>query len=298
MGAEVAGGAEELVKRPLFWEVYNYIGTLELNRFNAWSLRAAINHHVPIMPAVTAGAPLAGPAMAAGNTAIHLAGDLFIIALQQCYDPGSAAVPNNMVFTLSPTGGKGPITAHDQLGYAAMNQLLHGFYHLPTSWYGGYGDGSLDEVAFNLAYRAMWQQAIGTDMIMLQFQGGALDPRMIVAAAEIAHQGRYFFDKFDEIHPTPENLALDVIEKIGARGAKWMTSKYNIDRLKRWGTVYSQDTRPLDSWLAEGSPSWLYDLCGEKLKQLEKHETKPLPTDVVQRMNAIEKEGDEKLKVG
>jgi len=298
LGAEVAGGAEELRKRPLFWTVYNYIGTLQLNRFNSWLLRAAIKHHFPIMPAVTAGAPLMGPAMAAGNTALSHAGVLFMIALQQYYDPGTAAVANNIVFTLDPFGGKGSMSAMGTLGSCAMNQLWHEFYGLPTAQYSGVGDGSFDEVAFTLNHSETLQQLMGTDMMFEQFSGGALDPRMIVVAAEIAHQGRHFMSNFDEIRPTAENLALDVIKEVGVMGEGWMTHKYNIDRLKRWGKTYSLDTRPMDTWLEEGAPSWVFDLCKEKLKELEKHEPKPLPKDTVARMNAIVKEGNEKLKVG
>ncbi|MEX2751751.1 MAG: hypothetical protein Q6366_007665, partial [Candidatus Freyarchaeota archaeon] len=70
------------------------------------------------------------------------------------------------------------------------------------------------------------------------------------------------------------------------------------DRMKRFPKALYLDDRAFDAWLQAGAPSWAYDICREKLKELEKHEPEPLPKDVVERMNAIVKEGNEKLKVG
>ena len=299
LGAEVAGGAEELRKRPLFWTVYNYIGTLQLNRFNSWLLRAAIKHHFPIMPAVTAAAPLQGPAMAAGNAALSHAGVLFMIALQQHYDPGTAVVANNIVFCMDPMTGRGAIgSAHFTVGQNAMNQLWHELYGLPTAQYGGCNAASLDQQAFVLMGHMMLQVAMGTDMVFIQHAGEALDPAMIPVTAEIAHYGKHLASNFDQILPTAENLALDVIKEVGVMGEGWITHKYNIDRLDRFYKSFCLDTSAFDTWLAEGAPSWVYVRCREKLKELEKHEPKPLPKDTVARMNAIVKEGNEKLKVG
>ncbi|MFX0089854.1 MAG: trimethylamine methyltransferase family protein [Candidatus Hodarchaeota archaeon] len=299
LGAAVAGGAEELRKRPLFWTVYNYIGTLQLNRFNSWLLRAAIKHHFPIMPAVTDMAPLQGPAMAAGNTAISHAGCLFTIALQQQFDPGTAAAANNSVMAVNPMTGISALgSSHGLLGMIAMNQLWHEFYGLPTTSYSGCFAKSLDQQTFLLGMSMSKQIAMGTDMIFIQMGTEALDPRMIVVCAEIAKWGKHFWGTSNQILPTPENLALDVTKEVGVMGEAWITHKYNIDRMNNFYRDYSLENRAFDAWLDAGAPSWTYDLCGEKLKELEKHEPKPLPKDIVERMNAIVKEGNEKLKVG
>ncbi|MFB0561007.1 MAG: trimethylamine methyltransferase family protein [Candidatus Lokiarchaeia archaeon] len=299
LGAEVAGGAEELRKRPLFWTVYNYIGTLQLNRFNSWLLRAAIKHHFPIMPAVTAAAPLRGPAMAAGNTAISHAGVLFMIALQQFYNPGTAAVANNIVFSMSPKIGRGGgLGAHFLLGSSAMNQLWHELYGLPTAQYGGTLAASLDQQAFSLSSGMALQMAMGTDMIFIQCGTEAFDPALIPITAEIAREGKNIMSTWDQINPTPENLALDVIKEVGAKGEKWMTHKYNLSHLNNiYRESFCLESNAFDDWLKDGAPSWVYVRCREKLKELEKHEPEPLPKDVVERMNAIVKEGNEKLKV-
>jgi trimethylamine--corrinoid protein Co-methyltransferase len=299
LAAEVAGGEDELTKRPLLMSVYNYIGTLQLNRYNSWSLRAAIKHHFPIMPAVTAAAPLQGPAMAAGNTAIAHAGVLFLIALQQFYDPGTAAVANNIVFSLDPMTGRGNASSeHFILGSCAMNQLYHELYGLPTAQYGGTFAASLDQQAFNLSRWMALQMAMGTDFIFQQCGGEAFDPALIPITAEIARMGKSTMKHFDQIFPTPENLALEVTKEVGVMGEKWMTHKYNLDRLGMFTQPFCLDTDAFDSWLEKGAPSWVYERCRKKLKELEKHEPKPLPKDVVERMNAIVREGNEKLKVG
>uniref|UniRef100_A0A7C3EQX9 Trimethylamine methyltransferase n=1 Tax=Candidatus Methanomethylicus mesodigestus TaxID=1867258 RepID=A0A7C3EQX9_9CREN len=297
LGAIVAGGEEEFRKRPLFWSVYNYIGALQLNRFNSWLLRASMKHHIPIMPAVTSAAPLMAPATSAGNTALSHAGCLWLTALKQHYDPGVAVVENNIVFCLDPYTGRGTLpSSHFLYGQVAMNQLWHNLYGLPVAQYSGTGACSLDQQAFTLMGSMMFQVAMQTDMIFIQFAAEALDPVMIPIAAEIAHYGKHLASTFSQILPTEENLALKLMKEIGPIGQPWMTTDFNMERIEMFYKALTLDTRPLDTWLVEGAQSWAHDLCRAKLKEMEKHEPMPLPKDVQERMDAVVKEGTDLLK--
>jgi len=297
LAAAISGGEEEFRKRPLFWSVYNPLGTLQMNKFNSWSLRKSFEHHWPIMTGVAAAAPLVGPATAAANAAITHAGLLWITAMKGLYDPGTAVLNNNMVFCLDPFTGKGTLTSsHFMLGTVAMNQVWHGLYGLPTCQYTGMGTASLDQEAFGLGMLMMMQTLFGTDMIMIQHSQEALDPTTLVIAAEIAHYGKHFMSTFDQIVPTKENLALELAKQVGATGEGWMTSEFNMARIDLFYKSLSLDQTPPDTWVKQGSPSWCYDICREKLKEYEKHEPVPMPKDIAEKMDAIVKEGTELLK--
>jgi trimethylamine--corrinoid protein Co-methyltransferase len=296
VGAAVSGGEEELRKRPLFFSVYNLIGTLQMNKFNSWSLRASIKHSYPIHPAVTSAAPLMAPATAAGNVAVSHAGKIFMTAVKQYYNPGIAVTPNNIVFALDPFTGKGSLgSSHSVWGAAVMNQIYHDIYGLPTVQYHGCYAGSFDFQSTIMAMSTMQEIAIGTDMMQLQFGTEVLDPATIPMIAELAHYGKHLMSTFDQIIPTKENLALELAKQIGPMGQEWMTSDFNMSKIDSYYKTLSMETRAIDTWLKDGAPSW-EDLCREKLKEYEKHEPIPLPKDVADRMDAIVKEGTDLLK--
>jgi len=295
--AAIQGDAEEFRKRPLFWTVYNPLGTLQMNKFNSWSLRKSFEHHWPIMTGVAGAAPLTGPATAAANAAITHAGLLWITAMKGLYDPGTAVMNNNMVFCLDPFTGKGTLTpSHFMLGCCAMNQVWHDIYGLPMCQYTGIGTFSLDQEAFGLGIEMMMQSLYGTDMIMIQHSQEALDPATIPICAEIAHYGKHMMSTFDQIVPTKENLALELTKQVGAVGEGWMTTDFNMARLDLFYKTLTLEQRSPDVWVNEGSPSWTQVLCREKLKEYEQHEPTPLPKDISEKMDAIVKEGTDLLK--
>ena len=297
LGTTVAGGEEEFRKHPLFWSVYNYLGTLQLNRFNSWSFRASIKHHFPIMPAVTAAAPLVGPATVAGNTAISHAGCLFMSAMKQFYDPGTAEVINNTVFALDPYNGYGyGGSNHMHLGMISMNQIWHELYGLPTTSYAASQAADPDQMALNLGFALGRENIYGTDMIWMQTAATAMDPVMIIVDAEVARMNKHFMSELHQAIPTKENLALELTKKIGAKGEGWMTEDFNLARIDTFYTSPYRDMGSFDSWLHEGSKSWIDDHCRGLLKEYEKHEPIPMPKDIAEKMNAIVNEGTALLK--
>jgi len=296
LGAEVMGGAEALRNRPLWMSVYNPLGP-HLNRYNCRLLRMSIKHHFPMHCGTVAAAPLKGPATAAANTAITHACNLWMTAFQQEHDPGVAVINNNIVFTLDPfTGVANLPSAHGMVGSIAMTQLWHDFYGLPVQSYHGTGTISKDQVMFSEGVEQTYEMAMGTDIIHPVFMTGMMDPAIMPAIAEVAHYGKHVWSNFDQIYPTKETLPLDLIKSVGASGEGWMTSDFNMERIDTFYKSYTLPNQSPDIWLREGAKSWVYDVCREKLRELEKHEPTPLQADIVARMNAIEKEADALLK--
>jgi trimethylamine:corrinoid methyltransferase-like protein len=297
LGATVMGSEDEFRKRPLWEGVLNPLGTLQMNLYNSWLLRASINHHYPVSPGVVAAAPLVGVATAAGNAANTVAGLLWVAAMKQLYDPGTAFMGNNIVFALDPFTGRGSLpSAHSTLGSNAVTAIWQDLYGLPVCQYLGTFAAQLDQMAFALMASTIFQFVSGADLMMLQFADAALDPAMMTVAAEIAHFGRSFMNNFDQIFPTKENLALELQKEFGATGEGWITADFNMARIDTFYKPLSLDTRGFDVWLREGAQMWTHDLCREKLKEFEKHEPAPLAKDVKERLDAIVKEGTELLK--
>ncbi len=297
LGAAVAGGEEEFRRRPLWFGVLNPLGSLQMNLYNSWLMRASFKHHFPLTPGIVAASPLVGVATAAGNTANSLAGLLWVSAMKGFFDPGTSVMSNNMVFSLDPFTGRGSLgNAHSTLGHNALTSIWHDLYGLPVASYSGTFAAQLDQMAFALMKSMMLQMVIGCDLIWEQFADAALDPAMMVVAAEIASSGRDLMKNFDQIIPTKENLALELAKEIGATGEGWMTADFNMNRIDTFYKTPTLDTRGFDIWLREGCQSWTHDVCREKLKEFEQHEPVPMPKDIAERMNAIVKEGTELLK--
>jgi trimethylamine:corrinoid methyltransferase-like protein len=297
LAAIVSGDSETLRKRPLWMSIYNPLG-LHLNKFNSRLLRMSIKHHFPMHCGTVAAAPLMGPATAAANTAIAHGSNLWMTAFQQEFDPGAVALNNNIVLTLDPfTGGGNLPSSHAVVGAVAMNQLWHELYGLPVQSYHGTGTFSLDQIMFCEGVDHMSLSLMGTDLIHPVWMTGAMDPAIMPAIAEMAHYFKHMWSNFDQIYPTKENLILDLIKNVGPSGEGWMTSEFNMARIDTFYKTFNLANQTPDMWLREGAKSWLYDLCREKLKELEKHEPKPLPPDVVARMNAVQKEADTLLKM-
>jgi trimethylamine--corrinoid protein Co-methyltransferase len=297
LGVAVQGGEEEFRKRPLWHSILNPLGSLQMNLYNSWLFRASFKHHFPVSAGIVAAAPLVGPATAAANAANSIAGLLWVAAMKQHYDPGTAVMSNNIVFGLDPFTGRGALgSAHTILGDNAVTGIWQDLYGLPVAQYNGTFAAQLDQMAFALGINMMLQMTGGTDLIFLQFSDASLDPAMLVASAEIARFGKHLMNNFDQVIPTKENLALELQKEVGATGEGWMLSEFNMSRIDTFYKPLTLDSRAFDVWLRDGAKSWTHDLCREQLKEFEKHEPVPLPKDIAERMEAIVKEGTELLK--
>ncbi len=292
LGATVMGSEEESRKRPLWEGVLNPLGSLQMNLYNSWLLRASFKHHYPVSPGVVAAAPLVGVATAAGNAANTVAGLLWVAAMKELYDPGTAFMGNNIVFALDPFTGRGSLpSAHSTLGSNAVTAIWQDLYGLPVCQYLGTFAAQLDQMAFALMASTIFQFVTGADVMMLQFADAALDPAMMTVAAEIAHFGRSLMNNFDQILPTQENLALALQKEYGATGEGWITSEFNMERINTFYQTVTLCNQSPHVWLSEGAKSWVYDVCREKLKEYEKHVPNPLPPDTVARAECYPERG-------
>jgi len=297
MGALVQGGEDEHRKRPLYFNPLNPLGTLQMNLYNSWALRASFKNHIPESTGVVSGAPLVGPATTAANAAVAHAGLLWVAAMKGHFDPGTAVISNNIVFALDPYTGRGTLaSAHSVFGSNVTTGLWHDFYSLPVAQYSGTPAAVIDQMTAILMASMVLQMLDGTDLQWLQFADAALDPAMIMPAAEIAHFCRHLMTQFDQTLPTKENLALDLIKEVGATGEGWMNSDFNMNRIDKFYRTLTMDERGFDVWLREGAPLWTHDTCREKLKEYEKHEPAPMPKDLYEKLDTMTKEGIELFK--
>jgi len=295
--AAVQGGEEELRKRPLTYSPINPLGTYQLNKYNGWTMRASIKPHFPITPGIACFTPFTGPASIAGLVAVCHAGLLFTTALKEFYDPGTIVLVNNLCGFFDPYSGKGYNTGNATAAETAVSSIWREMYGLPSTQYGGSCAAASDIMVFINTANSMLQTVAGVEHQFIQFADAALDPAYLVAAAEIAHYGRFLMQSLNSALPTKENLALELLKEYGPMGEGWMTGEYNMKRIDTdFYKPLSLDLRAFDTWIAEGGQSWIEAACREKLKEFEKHEPVPVPKDVAEKMDAIVKEGTELLK--
>ena len=94
---------------------------------------------------------------------------------------------------------------------------------------------------------------------------------------------------------TPEQLAMDVIEKVGP-GGQFLTEMHTLKHFKNELWQPSVFTRkPIEKWLADGSRN-TEDRVKEKVKDiLDTHQPEKLPEEVIESLERIKTEGEKEL---
>ena len=289
MGAAVAGGAEELRKRPIMSSVQTTLAPLQLDgpmMDGAFAFGAAgIPTALFTMP--TPGAT--GPVTLAGS--VTVAAMEFLAGLVQCRLANRAApviwgcgvTPLDMKTTTRAGGAP----EHGLTG-AAITQLAHNF-GVPSL------TGGFDTTAAYLGTQATiegFPQSMsvvlgGADLIVglgLLEDAKTLSLEKLVIDDEIVRMIRRIADG---IVVDDETIALDVIQKVGA-GGMYLAEKHTLKHLREEQFLPQLiDRRSVDMWERDGKKS-LEDRAREKVrKALAQPVPHPLSPDLVRRLDAM-----------
>ena len=289
MGAAVAGGAEELRKRPIMSSVQTTLAPLQLDgpmMDGAFAFGAAgIPTALFTMP--TPGAT--GPVTLAGS--VTVAAMEFLAGLVSCRlaAPGSPLIWGCGVTPLDmkTTTRAGGAPEHGLTG-AAITQLAHNF-GVPSL------TGGFDTTAAYLGTQATiegFPQSMsvvlgGADLIVglgLLEDAKTLSLEKLVIDDEIVRMIRRIADG---IVVDDETIALDVIQKVGA-GGMYLAEKHTLKHLREEQFLPQLiDRRSVDMWERDGKKS-LEDRAREKVrKALAQPVPHPLSPDLVRRLDAM-----------
>lgn len=297
MAAEVVGGLEEVRKRPLFRSHPIGPGPLQIPKVACWNLIGAAKYGIPYAalnifptPGITA------PMTLAGTLAVSHAGNLAYCSLAQAFNPGGTIIPNRIISPISMRYGS--VCQTDPaffLGAGSQVQIWHEMYQLPCMSVYGYSSKEPDiQYMYETALAVSLPTLYGIDAIQaVGFNFDAECTESSVMADEMIRYVKHMMSRFNDLTPTAENLAFDVIKEAGPMGTT-MKSRHTINHMNLDYNPVLADYRPLAMYLKDRNTMW--GNVKKRAKELEKHEVPKLPTDVDERLRALMKEADEKYR--
>ncbi len=291
---EVVGGVEELKKRPIISGTVASSPPLQLASAACHNLVGDVKYGTPLF-------------LGSGNTPTTIlnAAQLVLMwtshqclmTLFQAASPGLPVFPIPWHVPLNMTYGSVPFCSPESiLVNVAGTQMLHELWGLPATQ----GNSCMSKIpddmqtAFELALTYILP-GLGTNDWTINYCGTpqTLYPEGMVMCNEYVDYFAQLMRRCDDLTPTPETMALDAIKEVGSRG-DFFTHAVTIKNLNLQYNPKLADYKTEGAWMED--KTCMSDNVVAKMKELDQHMPPPLPSDVVQRINAICNEADSKLR--
>lgn len=288
MAAVVAGGKEELRRRPLF--SYMQCATDPLGQ-DGGSLEASMVAAEWGIPTGFMPMPMScatAPATLAGNLVVATVDAVSPLVLMQLVNPGTpvyfAAAPTAIDLQTGGYTGGGP---EDHLLAAAFSEICH-FYQIPLAM-GAFATGAKEpdwQAAVDNCFAGLMPVLTKTSILN---GAGTLNGSKIFSLQELIMDAEIYsiVAKVAEgIEVTDETLAVDLIKQVGP-GGNYLAAKHTRRHMgKIWRpTVY--DRKPYGAW-QEGGKKGAFEEATEAARWiLKNHEVKPLDPKIKEEFAGI-----------
>ena len=295
MAAIVAGGMEELIKRPIIEATCEPVSPLQLDRLQLEMLREFVVHKLPIeiaaMPAVGSTAPIT----LAGTLVQVNAEHLCMILIAQLITPGIHVEVNAMPGVMDPRTGTNAYGAIERmLLQVAMVQLYRSFYGIEAFASGGVSDSKVPDE--QTGYERM------ANMLLPALAGahgitslGCLrsylttSPEQLVIDDEIAGM---ILRGLRGIEVNVETLALDVIRKVGPVG-NFLCEKHSLRHLRKELYIPElADRKTLEEWRKSGAKDIIRRAKEKVQRILEAHKPEPLEKEAQEELRKIVRDAE------
>ncbi len=297
MAAEVAGGKDELTRKPFLVPYPEPISPLKFPHEVVERIFVCAARH---MPQVTCGAHLTGftsPVTLAGSLALATAESFFGILLAQLCRPGAPCFLTSGLGAVNMRTGIAMISSPEMtLSLAAQAQLARTI-GLPTWGLAGATDSKLidaqagAEAALDAVIQALAGVSIIHDVGYMDM-GMACSCAMMVLGDEIINWVKRFIQG---IEISAETLATEVTHKVGP-GGNYLTQQHTLNHMRKesWQPeLFCKDS--FETWQKEGAKS-LEQRADEKVAEiLETHKPKLLPKSVVKALEELRIQGEKQL---
>jgi trimethylamine---corrinoid protein Co-methyltransferase len=281
MARVVAGGAEELRRRPLMSLIACPIDPLSNEAVSLEAALVCAQAGVPVGFLSLTLACASAPATMAGNLVVNMAAVLAGIVLLQLAHPGApvflAGAPSVMDLK---TGGYTGGSPEDHVLAAAATQLAHHFgfaVNMGTMASGAKEPGW--QAAVDDALSTLASVSAGAEMMS---GCGLLDGSKTLSYAHLLMEAEIYgiVQKVaGGIEVSEETLALDVIRKVGPNGT-YLAEKHTRAHMGEIWRPGVWDRTPYNAWLADGRRCALENAEERAREILASHAPEPLPEDV------------------
>jgi trimethylamine--corrinoid protein Co-methyltransferase len=281
MARAVAGGAEELRRRPIMSLIACPIDPLANDAVSLEAALVAAEAGVPVGFLSLTLACASAPASLAGNLVVNLAAVVAGLVLVQLAYPGApcfmAGAPSVMDLKTGGYTGGGP---EDYVLAAAATQMAHHFgfaVNMGTMASGAKEPGW--QAAVDDALSTLASVAAGAEMMS---GCGLLDGSTTLSFAHLLMEAevyRVVARMAGGIEVNDETLALDAIRAVGHGGTYLAEKHTRRHRGEIWRPAV-WDRTPYDAWLAGGRRGALHSAEEQAREILCTHAPEPLPEDV------------------
>lgn len=287
MAATVAGGREELRRRPPCTAIICTVSPLHQERYGmdlALTLAAA---GIPVsfypMPILGATAPvtLAGAAVV-GNAEM-----LSAAVVVQLAHPGAPVIHGGGPTTMNMSSGAYASNAPEALLLRAAQGQMAGFYGVPA-WFGagattakepGVQSGYENTLAMLMAYLCGADVTFGTGLLdgsrILCLENMVVDDELFAMVTRL----------LGGIAVDDETLAVELIKEVGFRG-EYLSRGHTRRHVRELWTARLGETRSWQAWRDAGSPTTVAR-ARELSDTLLAEETAPFPADLGAELDAI-----------
>jgi trimethylamine---corrinoid protein Co-methyltransferase len=289
MGAAVAGGFDNLARRPIITLFSEPITPLVMPSIN----EAVIEFAKARVPVAYAPGPMPGastPITLAGEHAVCNAECLAGVVLVQLVSPGAPVLYGIHTSVLDMRTGSVCYGAPEWgLGWLIVGQLAE-YYGIPTFGSGGATDSKCPDAQAGVEafMNAFLNVAAGINLIhncgtIAHGSSGSLE--MGVICDEIIN---YIQRLLMEIEISDETLAVDLIRRIGPAGS-FMAEKHTRTHLGRGAILHPKlfNRQAIADWKAKGQLSTRDEARLKAKTILREHKAPALPSEVLQQIDQI-----------
>jgi len=304
LAAAIAGGEEELKKRPLFSTINCTVAPLVFEKHSSEAMVVLAKAGIPPAPMSMVLAATTGPATMAGTLALANAEELAALVIVECANPGAPMIYCSEIAPADMKTGEINYGAPEYPLLCAGGAQLARFYKLPNyisdiSPRKAPNDAtppkrkqddtssikrSLAAVAINYTTRMDISATLGG---LDQAMSASLD--QLVLDAEVYEHARAYLRRFEV---NDDTLALDIVHKVGP-GGHFLSEKHTLEHFKKeiWSRTMD-DTFILDP-MSKGSFS---ERAKTKVKEiLSIHKAPPIEETVHKEMERILKDAEKDI---
>jgi len=295
MAAAVAGGWEELKRRPLVSAVACTTSPMVLGMTTDAAIefvRAGCPPMMMTMPLVGATSPMT----VAGAVLVGNAQVLALTTVCQLAAPGSPVCYSTEPMAMDVQTGifEGLFPAANMV--RASHVQMARFYKIPI-FVGGWGTCSKvpdAQAAYEKVLSAFLYYLSGTDITS---GPGLLENWTVLSYEQLLIDYEIYtmmVDMLKSFPVTDESMAIDVTKKVGHEG-HFLGQKHTIDHFKEMWQPVVTDGATYQTWKAAGSVSAVEHARAKVKEIIKTHQVTPLPDDIRKEFARIIKEGEEKI---
>jgi len=293
MASVVAGGEEELKKRPLLLGFHNPVSPLQLSEKLTEGLMVYAKYKQPVLIAPEAQAGATAPVTLAGLLAQQNAEVLSGIVIAELVNPGAPVLFGTVSTIMDMKTGNlayGAIEAG--LINVATAQLAH-YYGLPSRGTGGGTESKISDIqaGFEKAMTLMMAALAGINFI---YDAAGVLESTLTASYEQAVIDNEICGMVSRalrgVEISDETLAIDVIEDVGP-GGQYLDQRHTLEYLRKehyLPTIINRER--MERWERAGSKD-LREVAREEAKRiLKEHQPEPLDRNIEEELKKIIKE--------